>query len=109
MCTNCVKMNNECVYDSDIQEARVRSLQRVKENLEQELEAAKLLLKQVATGPDQIRSVVLQYLDDSKQPLEILRLLKDGDGFDPPVAKAGNTKEPSMSPDPTTVSVVMWS
>ncbi|KAF4956540.1 hypothetical protein FSARC_11542 [Fusarium sarcochroum] len=88
-------MDTECIYDSDVRETRVRGLQHANEKLEEELEAAKLLLRQVATGPDHMRSLVVEYLEDSKQPSEIIQLLKVGGGFDSPVAKVENMEDPS--------------
>ncbi|KAJ4251387.1 hypothetical protein NW762_011368 [Fusarium torreyae] len=86
-------MESECIYDSVIRESRVRGLQSANEKLEEELDAAKLLLKQVATGPDHTRILVLEYLEDSKQPLEIIQLLKDNGAYDSPLDKVENMKD----------------
>jgi hypothetical protein len=81
-CANCAKSDAECIYDSDIRDAKVRNLQIVNERLETELEAAKMLLRQVASGPDRIRSIVLELLQNAKEPLEILKVLNDNGGID---------------------------
>ncbi|KAF4452079.1 Nitrogen assimilation transcription factor nit-4 [Fusarium austroafricanum] len=70
------RFNRECIYDAGAKEAQIRDLKSENERLEEELEAATVLLKQVAIGPDYVRSLVLQYLADNNQPLEILELLK---------------------------------
>ncbi|QPC59938.1 hypothetical protein HYE67_002169 [Fusarium culmorum] len=81
-CANCEKSDAECIYDSDIRDAKVRNLQRANQTLEAELEAAKTLLKQVASGSDQIRSMVLELLQNEKEPLEILEMLNNNGGID---------------------------
>ncbi|KAF5002746.1 hypothetical protein FGRMN_143 [Fusarium graminum] len=41
-----------------------------------------MLLREVATGPDQFRGLVLEYMDAGKQPLDILRSLKSSEEVD---------------------------
>jgi hypothetical protein len=57
-------------------------LHNINEKLEHELEAAKVLLRQVAAGPDNLRSLVLEYMDAGKQPLDIVRLLNNSEEVD---------------------------
>lgn len=95
-CANCEKSDAECIYDSDIRDAKVRNLQRANQTLEAELEAAKTLLEQVASGSDQIRSIVLELLQNDKEPLEILEMLNNNGGID-------STMENSQVPDVMTV------
>ena len=64
-----------------------RNLQNANQRLEAELEAAKLLLKQVASGPDHVRSLVLEFLQDAREPLEILHVLRNTEGLDLVVPK----------------------
>ncbi|RGP80710.1 hc-toxin efflux carrier toxa [Fusarium longipes] len=85
-CGNCAKWEAECIYDADVRDAEVRNLQDAKEKLEAELDAAKTLLKQVASGPDQIRSIVLELLENAKEPLEMLEELSNGEGRDTTMA-----------------------
>lgn|SRR5690349_15906550 len=75
-------METECIYDADVREFKVRNLQNANERLEAELEAAKTLLRQVASGPDHMRSLVLGLLENAKEPLEILHVLKNTAGMD---------------------------
>jgi hypothetical protein len=86
----------ECIYDSDVRDAKLRNLQSINESLEAELEAAKTLLIQVASGPDRIRSIVLELLQNAKEPLEILEVLSDAGGIDV-------TMEDSQVPGETTI------
>jgi len=75
-------LETECIYDADVREFKVRNLQNANERLEAELEAAKILLRQVASGSDHIRSLVLGLLGNTKEPLEILHVLKNTEGMD---------------------------
>ncbi|KAG8672979.1 hypothetical protein FPOAC2_06401 [Fusarium poae] len=95
-CANCAKWGVECIYDSDVRDAKLRNLQSINESLEAELEAAKTLLIQVASGPDRIRSIVLELLQNAKEPLEILEVLSDAGGIDV-------TMEDSQVPGETTI------
>ncbi|KAF5589893.1 major facilitator superfamily transporter [Fusarium subglutinans] len=76
VCANCSKYDRQCVYDSDIKESRVRGLQEANKKLEDELEAAKLLLRQMANGSAELRGAVSELLEEEKQPSEITELLK---------------------------------
>ncbi|KAF5593029.1 major facilitator superfamily transporter [Fusarium pseudocircinatum] len=76
VCVNCSKYDRQCVYDSDIRESRVRGLQETNKRLEDELEAAKLLLRQMANGSAELRGTVSELLEEEKQPSEISELLK---------------------------------
>ncbi|XEV02459.1 hypothetical protein FSHL1_007746 [Fusarium sambucinum] len=95
-CANCTKWGAECIYDSDVRDAKVRNLKSVNEQLELELEAAKTLLIQVASGPDRIRSIVLELLQSAKEPLEILEVLSNTGGIDSTMAN-------SQVPDQTNI------
>ncbi|KAG5809070.1 hypothetical protein H9Q74_009277 [Fusarium xylarioides] len=79
VCLSCSKHDRECLYDSDIRESRARGLQQVNKKLEDELAAAKLLMRQMASGSAQLRGTVSDLLEKEKQPSEISKLLK-GDG-----------------------------
>ncbi|RBR11771.1 hypothetical protein FVER53590_30403 [Fusarium verticillioides] len=76
VCISCSKNDRECVYDSDIRELRVRSLQQANQKLQDELAAAKLLMRQMANGSAQLRGAVSELLEEEKQPSEISELLK---------------------------------
>jgi hypothetical protein len=82
LCGNCTKFDTECIYDPDVRESRLRNLHNINEKLEHELEAAKVLLRQVAAGPDHLSSLVLEYMDAGKQPLDIVRLLNNSGEVD---------------------------
>jgi hypothetical protein len=71
-------------------------LQNINEKLEQELEAAKLLLKQVATGPDHLRNLVLEFIENGKEPLDIVEILNDSGKMDVQLFKAGATRDGSI-------------
>jgi hypothetical protein len=45
-----------------------------------------MLLKQVASGSDQIRSIVLELLQNAREPLEILEVLSNNGGIDSTMA-----------------------
>ncbi|KAF5649630.1 major facilitator superfamily transporter [Fusarium sp. NRRL 52700] len=77
ICLSCSKHDRKCVYDSDISESRVRRLQQANKILEDELEAAKLLLGQMANGSAALRGAVSGLLEEEKQPSEIIELLKN--------------------------------
>ena len=88
-------MDTECIYDADVRESRVRNLQNANERLEAELEAAKVLLRQVASGPDNVRSLVLGLLENAKEPLEMLQVLRNTEGVDlviPKIERGVNSK-----------------
>ncbi|KAG4271856.1 hypothetical protein FPRO04_10588 [Fusarium proliferatum] len=76
ICVNCSKYDRTCVYDSDIRESRVKGLQEENQNLQDELAAAKLLMKQMAGGSAQLRGAVSDLLEEDRQPSEITHLLK---------------------------------
>ncbi|KAG5781944.1 hypothetical protein H9Q69_002876 [Fusarium xylarioides] len=76
VCASCSKHDRKCVYDSDIRELRVRGLQQANQKLQDELAAAKLLMRQMASGSDQLRGAVSELLEEEKQPSEISELLK---------------------------------
>ncbi|KAF5231494.1 hypothetical protein FANTH_13406 [Fusarium anthophilum] len=76
VCVNCSKYDRQCVYDSDIKESQVKGLQEANKKLEEELEAAKLLLRQMASGSAELRGAVSDLLEEEKQPSEITELLK---------------------------------
>jgi hypothetical protein len=65
-----------------VREFKVRNLQNANERLESELEAAKILLRQVASGSDHVRSLVLGFLENDKEPLEILHVLRNTEGVE---------------------------
>lgn len=95
VCANCAKLETECIYDADVRESRVRNLQSANERLEAELGAAKILLRQVASGPEHMRSLVLGFLENDKEPLEILHVLRNTEGVDfviPKTERGGNGK-----------------
>ncbi|RKL35187.1 hypothetical protein BFJ70_g8045 [Fusarium oxysporum] len=77
VCINCSKYDRECVYDSDIRESRIKGLQQANQKLEDELAAAKLLMRQMANGSAQLRSAVSELLEEDKQPSQITELLKN--------------------------------
>ncbi|KAF5974486.1 major facilitator superfamily transporter [Fusarium coicis] len=76
VCVSCSKHDRECVYDSDIRELQVRGLQQANQKLQDELAAAKLLMRQMANGSAQLRGAVSELLEEEKQPSEISELLK---------------------------------
>ncbi|KAG4261404.1 hypothetical protein FPRO03_11955 [Fusarium proliferatum] len=76
ICVNCSKYDRTCVYDSDIRESRVKGLQEENQKLQDELAAAKLLMKQMAGGSAQLRGAVSDLLEEDRQPSEITHLLK---------------------------------
>jgi hypothetical protein len=97
LCSTCTKFDTECVYDSDVRESRVRNLQDANEKLENELEAANLLLRQVASGNDELRSLVLQYMDAGKQPLHIVRALSNSEELDAQSFRGEGTRDESIA------------
>ncbi|TXB96867.1 hypothetical protein FocTR4_00011786, partial [Fusarium oxysporum f. sp. cubense] len=100
VCVSCSKYDRECVYDSDIRESRVRGLQNANEKLEEELDAAKLLLKQMANGSAELRDDVSELLDQEKQPSEIIELLKNGRVYDHEIPQADDNRTSRNSNDP---------
>ncbi|KAI1036086.1 hypothetical protein LB504_011396 [Fusarium proliferatum] len=76
ICVNCSKYDRTCVYDSDIRELRVKGLQEENQKLQDELAAAKLLMRQMAGGSAQLRGAVSELLQEDRQPSEIAHLLK---------------------------------
>jgi hypothetical protein len=76
VCVSCSKHDRECVYDSDVRELQVRGLQQSNQKLQDELAAAKLLMRQMANGSAQLRGAVSELLEEEKQPSEISELLK---------------------------------
>lgn len=76
ICVNCLKYDRTCVYDSDIRESRVKGLQEENQKLQDELAAAKLLMRQTAGGSAQLRRAVSDLLEEDRQPSEITHLLK---------------------------------
>lgn len=76
ICVNCSKYDRICVYDSDIRESRVKGLQQANQKLQDELAAAKLLMRQMAGGSAQFRGAVSELLEEDRQPSEITHLLK---------------------------------
>ncbi|KAG4292442.1 hypothetical protein FPRO06_13695 [Fusarium proliferatum] len=76
ICVNCSKYDRTCVYDSDIRESRVKGLQEENQKLQDELAAAKLLMRQMAGGSAQLRRAVSDLLEEDRQPSEITHLLK---------------------------------
>lgn len=85
-----------------MREARVRNLQSANERLQAELEATKILLRQVASGPEHMRSLVLELLDNAKEPLEILHVLKNTEGMDfviPKIERGENGEFDSQKPE----------
>ncbi|KAG5656822.1 hypothetical protein KAF25_010375 [Fusarium avenaceum] len=104
LCSTCIKFDTECVYDSDVRESRVRSLQNANEKLENELEAANILLRKVASGPDGLRSLVLQYMDAGKQPLDIVQALSNSEELDAQSSKEKETRYGGESSNSTSSS-----
>ncbi|KAF9776990.1 hypothetical protein IL306_004747 [Fusarium sp. DS 682] len=102
VCVNCSKYDRECVYDSDIRESVVKDLQKTNEKLQEELDAAKLLLKQLANGSAPLRDAVSKLLDDDKQPSEITQLLQNGESTNQKMDAAQESHVSSPLTDPVT-------
>ncbi|EXL42025.1 hypothetical protein FOCG_15382 [Fusarium oxysporum f. sp. radicis-lycopersici 26381] len=100
VCINCSKYDRECVYDSDIMESRVKGLQQANQKLEDELAAAKLLMRQMANGSAQLRSAVSELLEEDKQPSEITELLKNDENANDKMDEADSGRLSSTLKDP---------
>ncbi|KAF5255873.1 hypothetical protein FOXYS1_13686 [Fusarium oxysporum] len=100
VCINCSKYDRECVYDSDIMESRVKGLQQANQKLEDELAAAKLLMRQMANGSAQLRSAVSELLEEDKQPSEITELLKNDEYANDKMDEADSGRLSSTLKDP---------
>ncbi|EXK82008.1 hypothetical protein FOQG_13651 [Fusarium oxysporum f. sp. raphani 54005] len=100
VCINCSKYDRECVYDADIMQSRVKGLQQANQKLEDELAAAKLLMRQMANGSAQLRSAVLELLEEDKQPSEITELLKNDESANDKMDVADSGRLSSTLKDP---------
>ncbi|QGI87885.1 hypothetical protein CEK25_002841 [Fusarium fujikuroi] len=100
VCISCSKYGRECVYDSDIRESRVKGLQQANQKLQDELAAAKLLIKQMATGSAQLRGAVTELLEEEKQPSEITELLKNDETANDKMNEADSSQPLSTVNDP---------
>ncbi|KAF5544679.1 major facilitator superfamily transporter [Fusarium phyllophilum] len=100
VCVNCSKHDRPCVYDSDIRESRVRGLQQANQKLQDELAAAKLLMRQMASGSAQLRRTVSELLEEEKQPSEIAKLLKNDERADDKMDEADSGRLLSTLCDP---------
>ncbi|KAF5716155.1 nitrogen assimilation transcription factor nit-4 [Fusarium mundagurra] len=100
VCVSCSKHDRECVYDSDIRESRVRGLQQANQELQDELAAAKRLMRQMASGSAQLRGAVSELLEEEKQPSEISELLKSDGTTNLGTDEVHNSRLPSTSNDP---------
>ncbi|EWY79436.1 hypothetical protein FOYG_17416 [Fusarium oxysporum NRRL 32931] len=100
VCVTCSRYDRECVYDSDIMESRLRGLKNANEKLEKELDAAKLLLKQMANGSAELRGDVSELLGQEKRPSEIIELLKNGGVYDHEISQADDNQISGHSNDP---------
>ncbi|EGU80596.1 hypothetical protein FOXB_08880 [Fusarium oxysporum f. sp. conglutinans Fo5176] len=100
VCINCSKYDRECVYDSDIMQSRVKGLQQANQKLEDELAAAKLLMRQMANGSAQLRSAVSELLEEDKQPSEITELLKNDESANDKMDVADSGRLSSTLKDP---------
>ncbi|SCV50269.1 uncharacterized protein FFB14_11358 [Fusarium fujikuroi] len=100
VCAGCSKYGRECVYDSDVRESRVKGLQQANQKLQDELAAAKLLIKQIANGSAQLRGVVSELLEEEKQPSEIAELLKSDETTNDEMNDADSIRPSSALDDP---------
>ncbi|KAF4493718.1 aflatoxin efflux pump AFLT [Fusarium agapanthi] len=100
VCVNCSKNDRQCVYDSDIRESRAKGLQQANKKLEEELEAAKLLLRQMANGSAELRGTVSELLEEEKQPSEITELLKSDRTTNPEMEAVDDSRLSSILNDP---------
>lgn len=81
-------------------ESRVKGLQQANQKLEDELAAAKLLMRQIANGSAQLRSAVSELLEEDKQPSEITELLKNDEYANDKMDEADSGRLSSTLKDP---------
>jgi hypothetical protein len=75
-------------------------MEKANKNLEEELEAAKFLMKQLVIGSDDLRGLVSVLLEDDKQPSEIVQLLSNGENSNPEAVKLEDVQDSSILAEP---------
>ncbi|KAF4959432.1 hypothetical protein FGADI_1653 [Fusarium gaditjirri] len=100
VCVSCSKYDRECVYDSDIRESQVKGLQHANQKLQDELAAAKLLMRQMARGSAQFRGAVSELLEEDRQPSEIREILKNDESANSEMDEADSARLSRTLGDP---------